>query len=312
LFVLNAASRVADQLAVLHELDALRDELGPHHRAGADATIQRHAAVVCLQLADRPGFAAHHARAAELATVQSNWVLRSLATVWDGLVALLDGMPDEAERRAWDLLERKDPNFTASAAGLLTGAHRWRGTLDLTTDAIVKFARDSPGLPIATSIAATTAAITGDRALATELLDDLLGRPTSIVDDSTYAAQLAVLTEACVLTERPIPDHVIDALAAFSGQLLVLSWGVEVPGAADRYMAIARAAAGDRAAAGEAFARAVDLEARVSDVLPLRTLVWRSAMLGDVEPTPPPAHLGGLEVEAAALRAVLAGASPRR
>ena len=85
----------------------------------------------------------------------------------------------------------------------------------------------------------------------------------------------------------------------------MLAVGVDVPGAADRYLAIALAADGDRSRAAEAFARAALLEARISDALPMRTTVWRHALLGDVAPLTPTATLPGLAAEASALLAVL-------
>ncbi len=302
-FVLNASSRVVDHTAVLDELESLS---GLEPRFGErDTTLHRHSAIVKLQLADRAGFAVHHAWVAELSRQQSSWVLASIATLWDGLVALLDGRPDEAETHAWALLERHDHNFTASAAGVLTAASRWRGTLGKTIGQVIDFARKQPGLPIAASMAAVGAAIGGDRSTAAQLVDELLSRPSLLADDSTLAGQLALLTEACTLVGRPIPGEVIDRLTPFTGQLLVLAWGVDLPGAADRYLAIAMAQAGDRDGASAAFARAAQLERRVSAVVPLRTEVWRHALLGGVAPGPHNPDLAGLDAESTALATVL-------
>jgi hypothetical protein len=77
-----------------------------------------------------------------------------------------------------------------------------------------------------------------------------------------------------------------------------------VIGAADRFLAIAAAVAGDRKMAAAAFERAAELERRVSSILPLRTSLWRHVLVGDTaEPDCPPA-LGGLIAEARALRLV--------
>ena len=149
-------------------------------------------------------------------------------------------------------------------------------------------------------------ALTGD-AGARQTLDDVLRRSPLLIDDPTLAAQLAALTEACALTDREVPEAVTDALEPFAGQLLVLSWGADVLGAADRFLAVAAARSGDRAAAAAGFDRAAELETRVSVALPLRTRVWRHAMLGDVPPPEMPPALAGLAVEADVVRAIVGG-----
>ncbi len=139
------------------------------------------------------------------------------------------------------------------------------------------------------------------------MLDELLGRVPLLADDSTLGAQLAAITEACALTGTAVPSEVAAGLVPFSGQLLVSGWGIDVPGAADRFVAIIAAQSGDPTAAAEAFARASTLEAQVSSALPLRTQVWRHVLLGDVPMPNVPAPLAGLASEADALRAARSG-----
>jgi hypothetical protein len=188
-------------------------------------------------------------------------------------------------------------NFAASTGLLVVSAHRWRGTLQRIVDGVTAFADAQPGFPVATSLAACSAVLAGDRARAAALLERLLARRPIVADDGLQAAELALATEACVLLGRQVPEQVITALRPFTGQMLVTSWGVDVPGAADRFLAIAAARAGERDNAAGAFSRAAELEAHISAVVPLRTQIWRHALLGDVTAPPVPPQLPGLEIE---------------
>jgi hypothetical protein len=161
-------------------------------------------------------------------------------------------------------------------------------------------------VPLAAGVGAVAHALAGD-SRATTVLDELLARDRFPVDDSTLAAQLASVTEACALTGRDVPAAIAGALAPFAGQVLVTSWGIDVPGAADRFLAIIAARGRDTARAAELFARASTLEAQVSTALPLRTQVWRHVLLGDVPMPDVPAPLAGLATEADALRSAQAG-----
>jgi DNA-binding SARP family transcriptional activator len=305
LFVLLAGSDVLGQRGYIDELAALAARLPPRLALAAHDMIHRSLVVLRLQLGDRNGFEAAVAEMQASSERQNSWLGSGLVTMWKGLEALLDGDPDAAERQAWALLAgNPDHNLVASAAGLLNSAHRWRGTLPAISAELTQFAAASPGLPIVASLAAISAALTDDPVDAANRLDDLLSRSPILVDDSTLSAQLAAITEACALVGHDVPDDVVAGLEPFAGQLLVMSWGVEVLGAADRFLAIAGAVAGNGSAAAAAFDRAAELEARISSVLPLRTLLWRHVLVGDIaEPASPPA-LGGLAVEARALRLV--------
>jgi hypothetical protein len=223
--------------------------------------------------------------------------------MWDGVAALLDGDPELARRHAVAIAGQSDEsNLVASETAQLTAAHRWEGTLDAIVADVAAEAAAEPEQPLASSTAAVVEALVGDGS-AGATLDAMLRRSRPVVDDSTLAAQLATLIEACALIGRDIPESVVTALRPFAGQLLVLSWGVDVLGAADRFLAVAAAWSGDRAAAAAGFDRAVELEERVSTALPLRTRVWRHALLGDLAPPEIPPALAGLATEADALRA---------
>ena len=306
MFVLLASSEVLEQVALADELRHVAPRLPAARRHVALASLHRNEGALRVQLADRPGFAACHEAIRASAEALHSWLLTSVVTMWDGLVALLDGEPEAAQRHAEALgtIRRSERNLVASAGGMLWAVDRWRGTLSGRAGELATYAESQPGLPLATALAAVALALEGDRR-ATSVLDALLARDPVVTDDSTLGAQLAAITEACALTGTPVPAHVAASLLPFAGQLLVTGWGIDVPGATDRFLAIAAAQAGDRARAAEAFERASTLEAQVSGALPLRTQVWRHVLLGDVPMPDVPASLAGLASEAHTLRAAL-------
>lgn len=303
LFVLLAGSDVLEQMAAAEELRSLVAQLPPARAGDVWAGLQRNLGVLRLQLADRGGFAACHEEIRSLGTLSHSWLLSAIATMWDGVAALLDGDPELARRHAVGIAAQSDEsNLRASGTAQLTVAHRWQGTLAAVVADVAVEAAAEPEQPLASSTAAVVGALVGDPR-ATAALDAVLRRSPPFIDDSTLAAQLATLIEACALLGRDVPESAVTALRPFAGQLLVLSWGVDVLGAADRFLAVTAARTGDRAAAAAGFDRAVELEERLSAALPLRSRVWREALLGDVTSPELPPALAGLATEADVLRA---------
>jgi hypothetical protein len=303
LFVLLAGSDVVEQGAAAEELRNVVAQLPPDRAGDAWAGLQRSLGVLRLQLADRAGFAACHEEIRSLGMLSHNWLLSAIAAMWDGVAALLDGDPELARRHAVAITAQSgESNLRASERAQLTAADRWRGSLVDVVAEVAEEATAEPDQPLALSTAAVVEALVADgRAPGT--LDAALNRAPLLVDDATLAAQLATLIEACALIGRPVPEPVVTALRPFAGQLLVLSWGADVLGAADRFLAVAAAGSGDRAAAAAGFDRALALEERVSTALPFRTRVWRHALLGDLTSPEIPQALSGLAAEADVLRA---------
>jgi hypothetical protein len=304
-YVHLAGSALDEQLAVLGELNELTPRLEPDARYQMSATAARHAAVARLQLGDRSGFEAHRTNLRRIADRRRSWLLGGLAVAWDAMAALLDGDLDAAERAGSALVvpPYRDSNFRNSAALILTEVQRARGTLAPIASEIATFADGMPHLATARAVDAFVAATVGDINRAVRAIESSAAR---LQDDSTLAAQLAFLTEASALAGRPVPQRVVDGLRAFSGQLLVVSWGVTVQGAADRFLAIAAAGADRDVEAAERFTAAAELESRVGPALALRTQLWRHALLGDVPPPEPPSTLAsGIAAEGAALERAL-------
>jgi class 3 adenylate cyclase len=309
-YVFLAGSAVDEQLAVLGELSELTPRLDPQQRRQMAATATRHAAVARLQLGDRSGFEAHRANLRRMADRRRSWLLRGLGVAWDAMAALLDGELVIAEEAATSLLGSpyQDSNFRNSAALILAEVHRNRGSSELVAPEIAKFAESMPYLATARAVDAFMAGITGDAERASRALDTGGDR---LQDDSTLAGQLALLTEAHVLSGRSIPEWIVEALLPFRGQLLVMAWGVIVHGAADRFLGIAAALAGRTDVATRLFDTAADLESRVGIALPLRTQLWRSVLLGDVAlPGVPPELARGVARERTALEQAVARPRP--
>ena len=304
MFVLLSSSDVLEQVALADELRRVAPRLSNARRHVALASLHRNEGALRLQLADRAGFAACHEAVSASAEALHSWLLTAVVTMWDGLAALLDGEPDAAQRHAEALVSIRpsERNLVASAGGMLAAVDRWRGTLSGRAGELATYAESQPGLPLATGLAAVALALEGDPR-AKGLLDGLLARDPVLTDDSTLGAQLAAITEACVLTGTSVPAEVATALLPFAGQMLVTGWGIDVPGAADRFLALVAIQAGDDVRAAEAFERASTLEAQVSSALPLRTQVWRHVLLGDVPMPDVPAALAGLASEAGTLAA---------
>jgi hypothetical protein len=302
-FVLLAQHEVHEQQVVVDELLRLAPRLPYPQTFGARSAAHRQGAVLRLQFGDRVGFDHHRAQIDALAARTSSWLLTRLATMWNGLACLLDGDPAGAGRHAALLMSspEHEHNIIASGAGQLVAATRWHGTLASVAPMIVEFALATPGLPLARSLAAIATVIGGDIAGGAELLAPVVGGDSPLVDDSTLSAQCATLVEACTLTGLPLPPGIEPELQSFGRQLLVMSWGVDAPGAADRFLGILAARRGERAAATDLFVAAEALERRVSPPLALRTQGWRHVLLGDVPAPAVPPELDGLALEMAAL-----------
>ena len=101
LFVLVAGSDVAEQMAAADELRGLVARLPSSRTGEVLAGLHRHLGVLRLQLGDRGGFMVCHDEVRSLATRTNGWLLSAIATMWDGVVALLDGRP--RRRRAMRL-----------------------------------------------------------------------------------------------------------------------------------------------------------------------------------------------------------------
>jgi hypothetical protein len=280
-YVLLASSDVQLAAATIDEALSLVPQLSPTAAAHVQTTCARNGAVLGLQLGDRARFEKGRQDISAWSRRWNRVVLTNMVTMWRGLIANLDGAPDEAEAQASTLLNPRssDLNFVHSARVLLAVSHRWRGSVRSVRDQL------------------------DDRlSEARELVDKTVQSARPLVDDTTLAAQAATLIEACALSGLPVPQLVADVLQPFSGQLIVLAWAADVPGAADRFLAIEAALRGDEALAAARFERAETLERPVSEPLALRTRVWRHSTLGDVEMPFVSEPLLGLHREAAALQ----------
>ena len=295
---------VARQASLLEELDALGSEVRHRDAMQVWLVARRLRLVHALQQGDRAGFEEHRARSATLAEQMGATWLHRLGDVWAGLAWLLDGDPSSAGAGARRALRAGEPdhNLLASWYGQLHAARRWDGTLPSDTSRIAQLADQEGGLPLTRSIGALSMAIVGATEAARALLHPIVTAGRPLVDDSTLGAQCAALVEACTLSSLSVPSGVEQELAHFAGQIIVMSWGVDVVGAADRFLAVLATVRGDPAEARRRFDTADELERQLSQPLALRTQAWRHVLLGDVPAPDVPPALGGLHAEIEALR----------
>jgi tetratricopeptide (TPR) repeat protein len=299
---LMASNRVRERGELLDEIVEIIPSLNYRDAVRSEEAVHHEGMVLALQVADRHDYERHHDWWRSNRRPGSR-TRGALTTMWEGLRCLLDGDPDRAREHALELFAVEDADYDiyVSGGGQMFAAHRWRGTLDAVVPGIVQFA-DAPDLAsLGRANAAIAMALVGDQEAAMRYLDGVLDQTTLLTDDSTLAGQCAALVEACVLTGRSIPAAVEPVLQSFTGQLLVVAWGIDVPGSADRYLGIIRTLEGDRDRALEHFDAAESLERRMSEAIALRGRVWRHVLVGDVPLPAIPPSLRGLEVERTAL-----------
>ncbi len=295
---------VDHQALLVDELEALGPEV--RHRTATQLWVvaTRLRLVLALQHGDRAAFEEHRARSATLAAPTGASWLDRLGDIWASLAHLLDGDPSLAGAASRQALQVGEPdrNLLASRFAQLHAARRWGGTLPRDAKAIARHAEQDGGIPLARSMGALSMAIVGAADEARALLHPIVAASRPLFDDSTLGAQCAAFVESCTLSGLAVPTVVDEELARFAGQIIVVSWGVDVAGAADRFLAVLAAGRGDRAEARRRFDSAVELERQLSMPLALRTQAWRHVLLGDVPEPTVPAALDGLHAEIAALR----------
>ena len=301
---LIAGPDIAWQSAVIAEATALVPQLPPRVAARVATSCDRIAATLALQRGDRREFDRRQAAVASWCDRWNRVVLTNVGILWRGLTALLDGRPHDAEAHVRPLLSLGSGylNFVRGAIVLGASSRRWRGSIDGLSDDFASVADAEPGLPLARSHAAICAALEGDMKAARRHVELLRQSLNLLIDDTTHAAQLAALVEACALTGTHIPDTVVTTLHSYVGQILILSYGVDVAGAADRFLAVCFVTRGNGTLAATHFDRAEALEHDLSEPHRLRTRVWRHTLLGDVDMPNVPSQLAGLAHEKVALQ----------
>jgi DNA-binding SARP family transcriptional activator/class 3 adenylate cyclase len=282
-WVLQGSPDIAAQEAVLAELATLLQGAKNRHY-GSYTWVNQTRGLIRLQVGDLAGFDAHLEGLVQRYEEVPDRVLLAVAAMWRALRALLDGRFGEVEDHMADMLRwaRDNVNFTASHAVLLFYLRREQGRLDELKAQSLTVARQNPGLVGLRGVLGLLHTDLDEPDAATPLIESIIdggvaGDPKGL----GWPATLAALAEAC--TRLGATQHVEElsaALTPYSGQLLIVSWGVACIGAADRYLAMLAATASRLDQAERYFEAALALEQSVSSApLAARTRIAHARAL---------------------------------
>ena len=287
---------------------AFRRRLGP-----ADSIVLRQRAVASLQLGDRAGFDHNHRQLRLLADATVDWLPGTLATLWDGLVALMEGRVTDVEQALQRLLEAShgDLNVIYSYGAQLFQLRREQGRLAEMLPMFERSAATPESLAAARAFLALLYSELGRNADARRIFDALSADNFShIPQDWLWSCVLAVLGEVCWrLHDRDQAELLEGLCEPYGGQLVVVSWGVCCLGAMDRYRGMLADVLGETAAADRLFAAAAGLErgANALALLARTQLAWAASILRTDQPR---ARRLASEASATARELGLAGLRP--
>jgi class 3 adenylate cyclase len=230
-----------------------------------DITHLRHWPITALQRGDLAGFdRGLEAMRAERANM-GGWFAAAFDEMWTAMRCLVDGRVDEAEAASNRILSHTDDiNFFNSWAGQMFAINRERGTIASVRDLFVDAAAQTPGIVALQAIVALAAAELGELDEARRCLDALMSDPdTTFAPNSILPGTLAHLTNVAYSVgpdAAPAAQQLLDELLPYSGQLLVIAWGVTCEGAADRYIGMCLSLLGRATEAREYLECALALE----------------------------------------------------
>jgi tetratricopeptide (TPR) repeat protein len=281
--------KVAERLALANELLRLPDEptVRPRatrmHRSSRRPITLSARALAHLEMGDRDAFEADLADIAQAR--DGTGAARARSELWGGVVLLMDGHFDEAERLASAMLQKDlEANFGVSYMGQLFQVKYEQGRLDELVPLLEGEIEQSrlPGVMHATAAVAYEQA--GDPATARSLLaglahDDFAGLPRNI----TWAGGFTHAAEAIAALGEPAWARALhQRLLPFSGLHAVIAWGVACKGAYDRYLGMLAATLGDHDRARDHYEAALQLEERLrTPPAVARTQYWYGRLLLD-------------------------------
>lgn len=273
--ILQGDADLSEQLEVLAELRALTARSPVISQVG-QVNVARIEAVLAIQQGDRAGL---EAAIASVEAAPAGEFPAALAAMWRALVALAEGRFDDAEADANRLLvlAERDVNFQNSWAALLFRIHRERGTAAELLPLVRATAEATPGLVALRCVLAIALVEAGELDEAAAVVASLApGGFAALNGDPAFTAALAELIDVCAAVgERDWAAPLRALLLPYAGQVLVTSWGVFLPGAADRYLGMLDGVLGDHARAVDRFAAAVALEESIgATALATRTRLW--------------------------------------
>ncbi len=294
-FVMQGSPDVAGQRRYADELAELANDLPEAtwqerlldvffvDRRGLEMTIVRHRPIVDLQSGDVTAFDAGLVEMEARLESESFWTTSAFVSMWSAMRALMDGRFAEAEERANEILQITDDiNFQNSWAGQIFAVRHDQGRLEEVRPLFAEVAEQTPGLVVLQSLVALAAAEAGDRDEALSILRRVVGDGAEpLRSNSTLPGLLAYLaTTAALLSATDGAEVLLDRLEPYSGQLLVIAWGVACPGAADRFIGMLMTVLGRHDEAVARFDAALALERSIAaPALIARTLYWHARAL---------------------------------
>jgi hypothetical protein len=274
LALLAGTPYLAERRALFAEFMALPRPRGMY----AAFSTEYHAGPLALSGGDRPAFE-EELRKLRDKTARRSMFQASIADQWDATLALLDGRFEEVESLSVRQLGTADrnPNVMLSYAGQVVAQRIQTGREDEVVDGIDRTIARHPDLPVLVVTKAWVCASTGREEEARVLVDDLaLDGFARVGRGLLWPACMAQLTEAIAAVGSI--DHartLYELLEPYSGQCIVVGQGLDVPGAADRYLGMLAATQGRVDEADARYAAAFDVEERMySPPLMARTRYW--------------------------------------
>ncbi len=189
-----------------------------------------------------------------------------MVAIWRSMHELFVGRFAEAEEANQQLgpYIGTDMNFRNSSAGLLFRLRREQGRLGEVLPVLAAAADRAGGLVALQTMHAVALIDVDELEPARQILDRLAPDGFAAVpSDSILSGCLADLSETTArVGDEDMAAALHDRLQPFSGQLLVVSWGVACLGAADRFLAMLEGVLGRRDEAEAHLAAALQFEER--------------------------------------------------
>jgi hypothetical protein len=275
LMLLAGRPDIAERRELLAELEVLPRATGLYSLMSSDVP----GGLIALSEGDRPVFEAHLERQRQQAARQHSVWRNGQCRQWEATLALLDGRFDEVDALSELQLTAtaEDANFLLSYFGQLA-AHRvqtGRGEEFLPmVDAAIA---EHPNLPILQALKARVCVGIGRMDTARAIVDELAPAGFARVQRGVmWPTCLAELTES--VAALGAVDHartLLPLVEPWSGQCLVVGLGLDVVGAADRYIGMLELVLGRYDGVDDRFGAAIALESRLeSPPLVARTRYW--------------------------------------
>lgn len=232
-----------------------------------------------MSLGDTAGFDSDRDRLERLSAEVPDWHRHAFLRLWRGARAMMEGRFDDTETELGGLLDlgirSHDPNVQNLALGQLIFLRRAQGRLGELAAVVEQQCRRQPLVTAFACGATLMHAESGEPDQAARSLGCFVdGGSVRVPRDLTWTTSLCFLTEAAIaVSDARFARTLLDALSPYRGQVAVLSKGMAVTGAFDRYIGGLQALLGDEGARAS-FEAALELESSLNaPALVARTMV---------------------------------------